>query len=1280
MEPIKLEFIVKGDIDNELAKIKLAIKGVGDESYTSFKRLLNSSNESFNGLSRVAQGQAVVLQRVIQELRQNEAAQEALYESFEKGSISANDYAQAQARLSAQQADLKRQASDLNRELQREIQLNGKVADSLEQKITHLSSLKSEYSKLTQEERENEQIGGKIVEKVKVLNREIEEINNNFRSEKTAINLVSGSLQEKITILAKLREEYARLNKEERENEKIGGQLISRIRELNREVKSINDGMKDTKAESGDLTDALEMIPGPIGSGVSQFKQLLSAGKAFMSSGIGLFIAGLASTFFVLKTAIEGSEQATVKMHATADYFKSIYSTQKKMLTEASATLFNLFTGDWEAANKSAAAFKNLQMNQVVYAKLNSLATVQQNEINKLQERNNGLILANTSAIEQYRSSLMDVNKTFEERKKIGQEILKLEKENVTLKLEPLAKDYNNYANREKEAFERIEKQFPVQTKLANDYFNTLTEGGELTLAQQHDLINAVNDITSGLDRSWGDEEKAKFRSYFTDALSATKDYYSKSREVSTNLSNIIKQQANEAAKANKKTALQKLQEEVKLYKEQYAILYAYERNMGKEAANEAFKDLRTQGSDFIAYLSNKINELKSKTTRTKEEDINLGWLEKTRLEVAPKFDASAFKNSIEEKKKLYKKDIDAYIEYLEKLRKLMDQDTSTAGTQKRIILDLEIKDQREERQKQLDAMLKDYAGYTTKVTSLHTTYQRDMSRLNALLTKATTDEERKRIQETIKLREDGYKQSLLQLGIENEDFYNVLFGGLQEVSVKTLRKALEDAEKWIKEFEAKTKVDPNSKTGVDLSNIKTQIHSIKTDVDKVGFVSAKAPMDFSKGVGTWATQFQDAAAKTLENLEQIADVAHYIDEDFGNAMDTVVGIVGGVSDIAEGVMSVFKGDIVSAVNKSITGTYKIFKTLADNVRYNKQIRAEYEQGLLETYDKELEYNSILRERLRVQQQIGETSLKYFTRLQEELNKQKVSANAEYNEVWSKLMGEQYISQTNYRHGTWFRKAKTWNDYESLSGKSYEEIEKLYTQDKLEGAAKTLFERLKQLKDEGADVVDMMDDLKTEMDEAWTGTTTSAISDSIIQGLLDGKKGAVDFADDFKELMRNAMLQSIQMKYLEKPLQQWYERFASDSENGLTSDKIEELRKQYDKIIETATKEAENLEKITGIGMADTERTATAKGLQNISQDSANELNGRFYALQYITANIDKNVTDIQTLLYQAAERWIQIEENTRYCRKLEGIEKYMKEVKNGISAMVNNGVLMRKQ
>lgn len=1258
MEPIKLDFIVKGDIEKELARVKLAIKGIGDESYTSFKRLLNSSNEAFNGLSRVAQGQAVVLQQVIQELRQNEAAQEALFDKFEKGTISATNYAQAQARLSVQQAELKRQASELNRELQREIQLNGKVTDSLEQKISHLSSLKAEYSKLSQEERDNEQVGGKIIAQVKVLNQEIEEINNRFRTEKSVVSQVSGSLQEKITILSKLREEYARLNKEERENEKIGGQLINRIRELNREVKNINDGMRDTKAESTDLTDALEMIPGAIGNGVSQFKQLLSVGKSFMSSGIGMFVGGLASAFFVLKTGIEGSEEATTKLAAKTEYFKSIYSTHKKMLTEGMAAFWNLITGNTDAMNDNLKAFTRLQLHQVGYAQLAEKAVVEQNKVNKLEERNNGLILANASAIEQYRSGLMDVNKTFEERKKLGQDILKLEKDNSQLKLDVISEKYKVFIDRSSEGFERITGQFPEQTKLAQEYFKTLTTGGELTLTQQHNLINAINDITSGLDKSWNDEQKAEFRSYFTDALAATKDYYNKSREVSTNLSNIIKQQANEAAKANKKTALEKLQAEVKLYKEQYAILYAYERNMGKEAADEAFKELKAQGGDFIAYLSNKISELQNKPNRTKADDINLGYLQKTRAEAAPKFDASAFRNSIEEKKKLYKEDLDGYVAYLEKLRRLMNQDTSTAGTQKRIILDLAIKDSKEEQQKQLDDLLKNYQTYTLKMSSLEKSYQQDMSRLSKAYRNATTEEDKKRYGEAMEARTIAYELELAGLTAENSDFVKVLFGDMEKISRSALKKAIAEAKAFVEEWKNNFgSVTPEVQAFLDRFE-----QGIRSAEDES---SSRLPEDLR----AVATALQDCAT-----------LAEAFDSSLADVIQTAADVAQAAASIATGIAQISSGNLVQGISGIVSGVAGFFTSIGKRLQENKKVRQEYLQSLVETYSKELEYNSILRERLRLQQQIGETTLEYSSRLEKELKLQQSSIDREYSQVWNKLMGENYISGTGYKHGTWFRKAKTWNEYSSLAGKSYEDIESLYTQDKLDGAAKTLFERLKALKEEGANVVDMMDQLNEEMKESWTGTTSSAISDSIAQGFLNGKKSAIDYADDFKDLMRNAMMKSIQMKYLEAPLQKWYEKFAQDSETGLTSDKIEELRNAYDKIIETASKEAENLEKITGIGLAadDAGRTAVAKGITSVSQDSFSEYLGRVYALQYITANMDKNITDIQVMIYRAAERWIQIEENTRYCRKLEEIEKYMKEMKNGISTMANNGILMR--
>lgn len=1193
MEPIKLEFIVKGDIEKELARVKLAIKGVGDESYSSFKRLLGSSNEAFNGLNRTAQLQAVSLQQVVQQLRQNEAAQDALYEKFKRNALSSKEYAEAQSRLAIQQAELKQQASELNRTIEREIQLSRTVA---------------------------------------------------------------GSLQEKKNILSRLREEYSKLNKEERESEKIGGRLLTRIRDLDRELKNINRGLKETKTSSGNLTDALEMIPGPIGSGVSQFRQLLSAGKAFMSSGIGVFVAGLASGFFVLKTAIEGSEQGTVKLNAGLAYTKSIFDSQKKMLTQASAAVYNLFSGNAKAAQKNMAMFTTLHMGQTAYAKLNAEAIEKQNEINKLEERNNGLILANASAIEKYRAELMDVNKTFEERKKIGQEILRLEKENASLKIAPIAENYDNFKKTGTLGLQEAASSFPEQTKLAKEYFDTLTKGGELTLGQQRDLINAINDITNGIDSAWSDKQKAQFRSYFTDALAANKEYYTKSREVSTNLSNIIKQQANETARETKKTSLEKLQEEVKLHKEQYDILYAYERNMGKEAADAAFGDLKAKGGDYLAYLSRLIDELQSKPNRTKDDNINLGYLQKTRQEIAPKFDASAFKQSIEEKKKLYDEDLKGYADYLARLRRMMEQDTTPAGSQKRIIIDMATADNKDEQQKRLDELLKNYQTFTTRMVSLDKSYQQDMARLDKAYRTAATDYDKKQYSDAMDARTNAHQAELASLTAENSGFMEVLMGDMERISKAALKKAIADAKKFVAEWrQAAGEVMPEMKALLD--NIEQGIAQAED----------KSSSDLPQDLRAVATALQDCA-----------DMAGVFDEALGSTVQTVADIAKGAADIATGIAMISVNPVqgVASILSGITG---IIGGIGKRVQENNKIREEYLRGLAETYSKELEYNSILRERLRLQQQTGETSLEYFSRLQAELTKQKGSVDKEYKEVWSKLMGEDYISGQGYKHGTWFRKAKTWNEYSSLSGKTYEDIESLYTQDKLEGAAKTLFERLQALKDEGANVVDMMDNLKQEIEEAWTGTTAGAITDSVARGLMDGKRSAADFADNFRDLMRDAMMQSIKMKYLEAPLQEWYAKFAEASEAGLTAEKIEELRKQYDAIVDRASKEADAMEKVTGVKLAqDANREAVAKGLQSMSQDSANELNGRFYALQYITANIDKNVSNISALLYQAAEKWVLIEENTRHCKRLETIEKDTGEMKKGISSLVNNGVIMR--
>lgn len=498
----------------------------------------------------------------------------------------------------------------------------------------------------------------------------------------------------------------------------------------------------------------------------------------------------------------------------------------------------------------------------------------------------------------------------------------------------------------------------------------------------------------------------------------------------------------------------------------------------------------------------------------------------------------------------------------------------------------------------------------------------------------------------------------------------------LERISERVGKVALEASKEIIeKALSASERLDTS-----DLDRLRKKIEQVTTRTQEaregiLGLLDAWGTLNDSGR----ATAITDECFKIADGLSLAAETAELFDESLGSTLSTVSELVGGVGNIAGGVGRALSGDVIGGATGILSGVTGIIGSFKKRTEENKRILAEYKQSLLETEMKELEYNAILRERLRLQQQIGETSLDYFTRQGMELKKQASQIEKEYREVFEKLQKEQYVTETHYKHGTWFRKAKTWNDYGSLAGKTYEEMESLYTQGKLTESAQTLFEQLRKLKEEGADVADLIDDLNQEMKEAFTGTTVDSITDSIIRGFAEGKRSAKDFADDFQQMLNNAVLQGVKMKALEEPLRRWYESFAEASQNGLNADTIASLREQYNKIIEDAAKQLEDMEKVTGttIGnIADTGRTATAQGIASMSQDSANELNGNFYALLIYADKTCQGVTNINTMMVEALGVLNRIAANTD---RLEAIEKNVRETRVFIQDMANRGIILRK-
>ena len=103
------------------------------------------------------------------------------------------------------------------------------------------------------------------------------------------------------------------------------------------------------------------------------------------------------------------------------------------------------------------------------------------------------------------------------------------------------------------------------------------------------------------------------------------------------------------------------------------------------------------------------------------------------------------------------------------------------------------------------------------------------------------------------------------------------------------------------------------------------------------------------------------------------------------------------------------------------------------------------------------------------------------------------------------------------------------------------------------------------------------------------------------------------------------------------------------------------------------------MEQVTGltIGQAESVRTSAAKLSSSMSQDSADELNGNFYALLIYADKTAEGVVSIRDTLIQGITLLERIANNTD---RLETIEQDIRTVSSSMQLIVNKGLLIRKQ
>ena len=224
-----------------------------------------------------------------------------------------------------------------------------------------------------------------------------------------------------------------------------------------------------------------------------------------------------------------------------------------------------------------------------------------------------------------------------------------------------------------------------------------------------------------------------------------------------------------------------------------------------------------------------------------------------------------------------------------------------------------------------------------------------------------------------------------------------------------------------------------------------------------------------------------------------------------------------------------------------------------------------------------------------------------------------------------------------------------------------EEMEKLRSNvdiwTKMQNAGKGGYgERVTDKLDDYIEQAGKLEELTDNLYEGLTGMSFDSMYDSFVSSLMDMGKSAEDVADDISKYFMQAMLSNAIGEQFSDKLRTWYDKFgeAMKDDGTLDNNERKELMDEYMGYVDEAMKLRDELAAATGydkISQESTSQSASSKGFQVMSQDTGEELNGRFTALQIAGEEIkNQNIIQSQSLnlLTVKADALLSINTETR--------------------------------
>lgn len=460
-------------------------------------------------------------------------------------------------------------------------------------------------------------------------------------------------------------------------------------------------------------------------------------------------------------------------------------------------------------------------------------------------------------------------------------------------------------------------------------------------------------------------------------------------------------------------------------------------------------------------------------------------------------------------------------------------------------------------------------------------------------------------------------KKDILNLGISDNALQNLEVSAEQ---VEALRNAID-----------KLKGDLGNKSPFKL--FETQI---KAGIDKISQGGKKNIAQGITEIGSAAMSFAPAISQAGQDIGNIVG-----DDDLGKKISGVADALKGLGQTAAGVGQIMSGDIVGGAMSAISGISSIVSAFDGlfGANYDKYDRAKEEyESYISVLDDVIEKQKEMVASLDSQNAVN--TYDYAKSLIEKsaetarfLGKERLNAGASVGSHSigvriRKGMSSEAWSEAENALGTEFKKA-TEGRMTGLFDLSVEQLETLQAE------APTFWAKLDD--DVRAYLEDIIaanesaEDLKDTLNESLTNISFDSLFDNFLESLYDMESRAEDISDDMADYLRKSLIKSFAVENYKGKMKEWYEKWVEAMKDGkITAEEQESLDNLKNSIITGATESAKLINDQFEYLNKESSQSSTSKGYQTMSQDTGEELNGRFTALQVAGEEI-KNQNTIQS-------------------------------------------------